>query len=44
LADNFSAQTVLSLASLPALAAAGGMCLLKPAVRWALVHGSPRGC
>lgn len=32
LADNFSVQTVLSLASLPALAAAVGMCLLKPAV------------
>jgi len=32
LADNFSVQTVLLLASLPALAAAAGMCLLKPAV------------
>lgn len=32
LANNFSVQTVLLLASLPALAAAAAMCLLKPAL------------
>jgi AAHS family 4-hydroxybenzoate transporter-like MFS transporter len=42
LAHNFSVQTVLFLASLPALAAAAAMCLLRPAVGRLQAYASPR--
>ena len=42
LAHNFTVQTVLFLASLPALAAAAGVCLLRPAVGRLQAYASPR--